>query len=231
METEVTLKEYAVVMIPLGARTKEHGPPLPLNNDWILAEFLAKWVAAQVPVAVMPTLQYGYCPSFLEFPGSVSLGFETFKELVKDVCSSMAGYGVRKFYVLNTGVSTAMALGPASEELREQGIEMKFTDILSSGAKAEEGVSEQEGGTHADEMETSMMLYIKPEIVDMSKAVKDYDPSGSRGLTRDPDNIGPKYSPTGVSGDPTLATVEKGMIAVEARVRFIVEELRALIDS
>ncbi|MEE8355609.1 MAG: creatininase family protein [Candidatus Bathyarchaeia archaeon] len=231
VEAEEALHEYEVVMIPLGARAKEHGPHLPLNNDWVMAEYLAKRVAAEVPVAVMPTLQYGYYPSFLEYPGSVSLSFETFKELVKDVCVSLAGYGVRKFYVLNTGVSTARALGPASEELRDRGIEMRFTDILASGARVEEGVSEQEGGTHADEMETSMMLYIKPGIVDMSKAVKDYDPTGGRGLTRDPDKIGPKYSPTGISGDPTLATVEKGRVAVEARVRFIVEELRSLIDS
>jgi len=227
MEAERVLEEYEVVMIPLGARTKEHGPHLPLNNDWVMAEYLAKRVAAVVPVAVMPSLQYGYYPSFLEYPGSVSLGFETFKEFVKDVCVSMAGYGVRKFYVLNTGVSTARALEPASEELREQGIEMRFTDILASGARAEEGVSEQEGGTHADEMETSMMLYINPEMVDMSKAVKDYDPTGGLGLTRDPEKTGSKYSPTGIYGDPTLATGEQGMIAVEARVRFIVEELRA----
>ena len=231
MEAERVLEEYEVVMIPLGARTKEHGPHLPLNNDWVMAEYLAKRVAAEVPVAVMPTLQYGYYPSFLEYPGSVSLGLGTFKELVKDVCVSLAGYGVRKFYVLNTGVSTARALGPASEELREQGIEMRFTDILASGARAEEGVSEQEGGTHADEMETSMMLYINPEMVDMSKAVKDYDPKGGQGLTRDPENIGSKYSPTGIFGDPTLATVEKGRIAVEARVRFIADELRAFIGE
>jgi creatinine amidohydrolase len=231
VEAERVLEEYEVVMIPLGARTKEHGPHLPLNNDWVMAEYLAKRVAAEVPVAVMPTLQYGYYPSFLEYPGSVSLGFETFKELVKDICVSLAGYGVRKFYVLNTGISTARALGPASEELREQGIEMRFTDILVSGARAEEGVSEQEGGTHADERETSMMLYINPEMVDMSKAVKDYDPTGGLGLTRDPEKTGSKYSPTGIYGDPTLATVEKGMIAVEGRVRFIVEELRAFIDS
>ena len=231
LEAENALREYEVVMIPLGARTKEHGPHLPLNNDWIMAEYLAKRVAAEVPVAVMPTLQYGYYPSFLEYPGSVSLGFETFKELVKDVCVSMAGYGVRKFYVLNTGVSTARALGPASEELREQEIKMRFTDILASGARAEKGVSEQEGGTHADEMETSMMLYIDPDVVDMSKAVKDYDSTGGRGLTRDPENVGPKYSPTGVFGDPTLATVEKGRVAVEARVRHIVDELKAFIEE
>jgi creatinine amidohydrolase len=186
MAAEEALQAYEVVMIPLGARTKEHGLHLPLNNDWIMAEYLARRVAAEVPVAVMPTLQYGYYPSFLEYPGSVSLSFETFKELVKDVCVSIAGYSIRKFYVLNTGVSTARALKLASEELREQDIEMRFTDILASGARAEEGISEQEGGTHADEMETSMMLYIDPNVVDMPKAVKDYNPTGGRGLTRDP---------------------------------------------
>ena len=65
----------------------------------------------------------------------------------------------------------------------------------------------------------------------MSKAVKDYDPTGGRGLTRDPKNVGPKYSPSGVFGDPTLATVEKGRVAVEARVRHIVGELRAFIEE
>jgi creatinine amidohydrolase len=227
METEEALQEYEVVMIPLGARAKEHGPHLPLNNDWIMAEYLAKRVAAEVPVAVMPTLQYGYYPSFLEYPGSVSISLETFKDVVKDLCVSLAGYGVRKFYVLNTGVSTIRGLEPAAVELRELGIEMRYTDILASGVRAEEGVSKQEGGTHADEMETSMMLYIEPGIVDMSKAVKDYDPRGGRGLTRDPENLEAKYSPTGIYGDPTLATVEKGRIAVESRVGFIVEELRA----
>jgi len=230
VEAERVLREYDVVMIPLGARTKEHGPHLPLNNDWIMAEYLAERVAVEVSVVVMPTIQYGYYPSFLEYPGSVSLGLETFKELVKDICVSMSGYGVRKFYVLNTGVSTVQGLRLAAEELREMGIEMRYTDILEAGRDAEEGISEQEGGTHADEMETSMMLYIRPEVVDMTKAVKDYHPLGGRGLTRDPENKDAGvYSASGVYGDATLATLEKGRIAVEARVRHIIEELQDLI--
>jgi creatinine amidohydrolase len=230
VEAEDALREFEVVMIPLGARTKEHGPHLPLNNDWIMAEYLAERVAAEVPVVVMPSLQYGYYPSFLEYTGSVSLGLETFKEVVKDVCASMSGYGVRKFYVLNTGVSTVRGLRPAAEELREMGIEMRYTDILESGRGVEEGLIEQEGGTHADEIETSMMLYIRPEIVDMAKAVKDYNPLGGRGLTRDPDNKDAGvYSASGVYGDATLATLEKGRLAVEARVRYIIDELREFI--
>jgi creatinine amidohydrolase len=141
----------------------------------------------------------------------------------------VAGYGIKKFYILNTGVSTVMGLKPASSELREEGINMIFTNILKSGSRVEEGIMEQEGGTHADEMETSMMLYMSPEVVDMSKATKDYDPTEGRGLTRDPNKKDAKYSPTGIFGDPTLATVDKGRIAVEGRIRFIVDELKAFL--
>ena len=230
IEAEKALKDCKVVMIPLGARTKEHGPHLPLNNDWIMAEYLAERVAAEVPVMMMPTLQYGYYPSFLEYPGSVSIGLETFKELVKDICVSMSGYGVKKFYVLNTGVSTVLGLRPAADELRELGIEMRYTDILESGRGVEEGLMEQEGGTHADESETSMMLYINPEMVDMSKAVKDYHPLKGQGLTRDSGNRDAGvFSVSGVFGDATLATLEKGRSAVEARIRYIVDELRGFI--
>jgi creatinine amidohydrolase len=119
----------------------------------------------------------------------------------------------------------------AAEELNNLGIKLRYTDILESGARVEEGVSEQESGTHADEMETSMMLYIKPEIVDMSKAVKDFDSTGGQGLTRDPKKTRAKYSPTGIFGDPTLATIEKGRLAVEARVHYIIEELKRFIEE
>jgi creatinine amidohydrolase len=229
VEAEAVFGRFSVVLIPLGARVKEHGPHLPLNNDWLMAEYLAVRVAEEVPVVVLPTLQYGYYPSFLEYPGSVSVDWVTFKNFVKDVCRSVRGYGVNKFYVLNTGISTLKGLAPAAEELLEEGIIMRYTDIVKAESGVE-GVLEQEGGTHADEGETSMMLYIKPEIVDMSKAVKDFHPLGGRGLTRDPDNTDAGvYSETGVYGDPTLATSEKGRILTENLIEAIKREILELI--
>jgi creatinine amidohydrolase len=227
VEAEKILNKDTVLLIPLGARTKEHGPHLPLNTDWIMAEYLAERVSKEVEVILMPTIQYGYYPSFLEYPGSVSIKLETFKELIKDICISMNGYGVEKIYILNTGVSTIEGLKNASEELAKRGILLKYTNILESGRLVEDKISEQEGGTHADEMETSMMLYIEPRIVDMSKAEKDYNPRKGRGLTRDPNKEGVgAYSPSGIFGDATLASREKGMKAVEARVSYIIKELQ-----
>ena len=228
VEAEKILKDYDVALIALGARTKEHGPHLTLKNDFILAEYLMERVAAEVPVVVLPTLQYGFYPSFLEYPGSISVGAETFKNVVMDICRSMRGYGMKKFYVLNTGVSTIGPLAEAAKELVPLGITLRSLNILEVDKQLPAGLLKQEGGTHADESETSMMLYIAPETVDMSKAVKDFDPRpGRRGLTRNPEGAG-TFSPSGVYGDPTLATKEKGKIIVEATVREIVRQVRDL---
>lgn len=230
LEAEKVLKTYEVVLIALGARTKEHGPHLPLKNDFLMAEYLKDRVMSEVPVAVLPTLQYGYYPAFLEYPGSVSLRAETFTNVVTDICLSMFGYGIRKFYILNTGVSTLRPLQSAAEELKKKGAILRYFNILEADQKIPPGYLKQEGGTHADEGETSMMLYISPGTVDMSKAVKDYDARPDRiGLTRNPEGTG-HYSPTGIWGDPTLATREKGEILVETTVKEIIKEVRGLID-
>lgn len=230
VEAEKILKNYDVVLIGLGARAKEHGPHLLLKNDYVLAEYLKERVAREIPVVILPTLEYGYYPSFLEYPGSVSIGQETFKNMVMDICKSMNGYGMRKFYVLNTGVSTLVPLRAASEELSKLGIVLRYLNVLDIDSKLPRGFLSQEGGTHADEGETSEMLYVAPEMVKMSKAVKDYDPRpGRKGLTRDPKGKG-VYSPTGIWGDPTLATKEKGRIIVEMTVKEIIGQIKQLMD-
>jgi len=230
VQAEEALGTYGVVLIALGARTKEHGLHLPLKTDHILAEYLKDRVAEEVPVAVLPTIPYGYYPSFLEYPGSVSLQAATFKDLVKDICRSINGYGIRKFYVLNTGISTLKPLAEAAEELERAGIILRFLDLTDVDKTLPGDLLKQEGGSHADEAETSMMLYIAPQTVDMTKAVKDFDSRpGRKGLTRDPKGTG-TYSKTGIWGDPTLATREKGRIIVEAAVRVIVSQIRDLIE-
>jgi len=229
MDAEKALKEYEVVLIALGARTKEHGPHLLLKNDYVMAEYLKERVIEEVRVIVLPTLQYGYYPAFLEYPGSISIQSETFKNILVDICQSMNGYGMKKFYVLNTGVSTLSPLALAKKELDKKGIILEYLNILEVDEKLPLGLMKQEGGTHADEGETSMMLYIAPETVDMSRAVKDYDSRPNRrGLTRDPAGE-EHYSPTGIWGDPTLATREKGRIIVENTVSAIIKQVRELI--
>ena len=227
VEAERALRPETVVVVPLGAASKEHGPHLKLKNDLILANDLKERVRQRADVVIAPTIPYSFYPAFVEYPGSTSLTLETSRDTVVEICRGLARFGPKRFYVLNTGVSTNRALAPAVEILTAEGILMRYTDLLKVMEPAEKSVSRQEGGTHADEIETSMILYMSPADVDMAKAVKDYHP-GEGGLTRDKDAKGRTYSPSGVYGDATLATREKGRIVTEALVEAILEDIESL---
>jgi creatinine amidohydrolase len=222
------LSDTTIVVIPLGAAAKEHGPHLLLKNDFLIAEYLKNRIASVESAVLYPTINYHYYPSFLEYPGSTSLHLETASNLIVEICQVIARHGPKKFYILNTGVSTLVPLKIASEELAQQGLILAYTDILNIAKDAEEKIRQQSEGTHADELETSMMLYMAPATVDMSKAAKDIPVNRIRGpLTPNPSGQG-NYSPTGIYGDATLATVQKGEIIVEAMVNGILTEINQL---
>ena len=227
IEAEKVLRPETVVVIPLGAASKEHGPHLKLKNDLILANDLKERVRRRADVVIAPTIPYSFYPAFVEYPGSTSLTLETARDTVVEICRGLSRFGPKRFYVLNTGVSTVRALAPAVEMLAADGIVMRYTDILKALGPTEKAIAKQEGGTHADEIETSMILYMSPGDVDMGKAVKDYHP-GTGSLTRDQKAEGKTYSPTGVFGDATLATKEKGRIVTEAVVDAILGEIEDL---
>ena len=229
-EAEAEFKKNTVAVLPIGARTKEHGYHLPLKNDFLIAEYLAKRITEKCDVITLPTVPYGFYPAFVEYPGSVNIRKEVFRDTLCDICRSVAAHGLKKIYALNTGISTNVPLKMAKEELTAQGIGFDYTDlkVIRTGV---DKLLKQEAGTHADELETSMMLYIAPEIVRMNLAQRDIHPDkGPGGLTRNPNATSGVYSPTGTWGDPTLATLEKGKVYIEALLNEIeaaIERLRA----
>ncbi len=223
-EAEKILTPDTVIVIALGAESKEHGRHLQLNNDFLMAEYLKKRVLDAAPqnTVVAPTINYNFYPAFLEYPGSTSLTVDTARAMITDIIHSLVHYGPRRFYILNTGISTLRPLTQAATELANEGIVIRFTDLTKDDPV--EKKLRQSGGTHADEIETSMMLYIAPESVRMKKAVRDLNPNQPGGLTRDPKGKG-TYSPTGAWGDPTLATREKGQAVTESLVSTILKDI------
>jgi len=226
-EAERVLTPETVVVIPLGAESKEHGRHLQLNNDFLMAEYFKQRVlaASGQKVVVAPTINYSFYPAFLEYPGSASLSFETARAMFTDVIHSLAHYGPRRFYILNTGISTLRPLAQAAADVAKEGIVLRYTDLTKENPV--EKKLRQSGGSHADEIETSMMLYIAPESVRMNKAARDLNPTQPGPLTRDAHGKG-TYSPTGAWGDPTLATREKGRAVVESIVANILKEIEDL---
>jgi creatinine amidohydrolase len=224
-EAQAAFELSKTVVLPVGAACKEHGPHLPLNTDFLIAEYLARRIAEFCPVVIAPTVSYGYYPAFLEYPGSASISARTFCDLIVDICRSFAGQGVRQFFILNTGISTLGPLTEAQTILSSESIVMRFTDLHQLSAAVRREVEQQPYGTHADEIETSIMLYCCPEVVKLDLARSELASDAPGGLTRNADGPG-IFSPSGSWGDPTVATVEKGRVVTEAIVAGIIEQLR-----
>ena len=227
-EAEAALTPASVVVIPLGAAALEGGPQLRLDNDERLARYLAQRVRAAADVVIAPPLSYHFYSAFAEYPGTASLSQNTARDMTADVVRSLSKHGPRRFYVLNTGTTTLGPLKSAADALADQGILLGYTDMRYRLVNAR--VARQQGGTrgtpHADEMETSMMLFVDPARVDMRKAVREYG-TGAGALTKVKDGPG-IYSASGVNGDPTLATRDKGQGFVEALVTAALDDIEAI---
>jgi len=224
IEAEQIFATDPVVIIPLGAAAKEHGPHLPLNNDAIIAGWLADQIMQQLPVVVAPLVNVSYYPAFTEYPGSISLRLETARDLFVDICSSLARFGLSRFYVLNTGLSTLRPLAEVGPALAAS-IDFDYLNLESALQSLPPDLLQQQYGSHADEHETSLMLHIAPQIVDMSRAVDD-GAEGVGRLSRSPGQG--TWSPLGVFGQPTLASAEKGRVIAAALLSHCLDQVGIL---
>lgn len=224
-EAEQALGATTIVVIPLGAASKEHGLHLQLRNDFLLAEYFKEQVLQKADVVIAPTINYSYYPAFIEYPGSITLSAETTSKMICEICRSLAAFGPVKFYVLNTGISTLNPLKSAAQDLAAENIQLAYTDLhLALDLPLIAELTEQEGGSHADEIETSMMLQIAPETVNMKLAGKDFQKHATGRLSRDAQaNL--SYSASGVWGDATLASKDKGEKIVKCLVEYILADI------
>jgi creatinine amidohydrolase len=132
---------------------------------------------------VLIHINYGFYPAFVDYQGSTTLRFSVSREMITDVCRSFARFGVKRFYIINIGISTKAPLEQAANLLKAEGVILRYTDLDKTAESVVKEVRKQEKGTHADEIETSIMLYIAPQAVNMKKAVKDYGVvKGDRGF-------------------------------------------------
>lgn len=222
-EAESALTDSSVVVIPLGVAAVQHGPHLKLNNNERLARYLASRVQAAASVVIAPTLTYHFYPSFLEYPGSTTLSEHTARDMTVDIVRSLSKSGPRRFYVLNTGRPTVTPLSAAAKTLANDGILLGYTDAAYRLRDVVALRQSQIAAAHADEVATSMMLFVDPSAVDMKNAVREYA-SGTGALTRKKDTPG-VFSESGVLGDATVATREKGQRLVDALLGGALEDI------
>jgi creatinine amidohydrolase len=220
----------AVAILPIGAAAKQHGFHLPLDTDRIQAEWFAGRLAEKIDALVWPTLTYGHYPAFTEYAGSSSLSISTFEALVREIAGQILGGGCHKLLVLNTGISTLAPVDRALARLESARIRHLWIHEGPRYPRVARQLAEQSHGSHADELETSLMLALAPHLVDMTRAeaspALNQETPGA--LTpSDPDS--PNYSRSGSYGDPTRATAAKGEALLAAMLEDLHEQATAFI--
>ncbi|MDP1751297.1 MAG: creatininase family protein [Reyranella sp.] len=204
-EAKARFDAGAVVVVPVGAASKAHGPHLPLKTDALTARALAQKLIERLPVVVAPVVGFGFYPAFTEFAGSQHLTADTFKALMRELIGNLRGHGVRRIAILNTGVSTEKPLDEVAGELGDVAV----LHMRLSGAGADTLFDNLEGG-HADERETSVMLALEPRSVRMDRLAPEGD-----------------FKTTAATGDGSRASAFKGERLIEARVEDMAAALAA----
>lgn len=204
------LQRHPYAILPLGA-TEQHGPHLPQNTDTVIAEALAVRVAEQSVGLVLPSFPIGYSWVWRDYPGSLSLSFDTLRAVVHDTAQSLRRNGCRALMLLTAHGANPQPLKYTIRELADD-MDMKLLNVfypdLPSIIADASSPSWKPMNFHAEEFETSLMLYLRPDLVRMDRAVREYPPHN---MAYDMSNLPMgALSVSGVFGDPTLATVDKG---------------------
>ncbi len=219
----------APALLAVGAACKQHGPHLPMHSDWLQAEWLARALVERTPVVCWPTLGYGHYPAFTDYPGSISLSAGTFTALVAEILTGIRGAGAGRCLVLNTGISTIVPLQRVIELAAPDFAALDLANVYAGPAyrREEAALAEQARGGHADELETSILLAVAPEQVVMGLA-PDWSGGGLRGAFSRGDPQSPGYSPSGVYGNPRLASAAKGRLLLAAMLEDLLAALKRL---
>ena len=223
-DAERRVRDAPLVIVPFGAGAKEHGPHLPMNADAKVLEYLVRLAVDSLPVIAAPPILHGWFPAFRAFPGTEVADPDVFRSYVFEVARSLVQQGARRIVFLNTGIAaaTGLPLSIVAREIRTATgtptLVVSWDDLETPEYRA---LQQQRAGGHADEIETSISLYLQPQLVRMDRAVTDYgtapmkDYPGYQPGQFSRDSTDPAYSRTGLLGDPTLATAEKGRRALE----------------
>jgi creatinine amidohydrolase len=233
-----------VVVLPLGS-LEQHGHHLPLLTDTINCAEIARRAEGALGDAALflPTLWVGASDHHLRFPGTVSVHNATYTRLLEEILESLIGGGFRRIVLLNGHGGNA---GPGSEAMYQ--VQMRHREdrdlwlvlatwfVLAAPQIAEMAGLEQKAVTHACELETSMILHLRPELVRIDEARGAHTPFPSRFYSRDsghPSRVTVRrpfehLSATGALGHPETATASKGEALFAVAVEQVVACVREI---
>jgi creatinine amidohydrolase len=224
----------AVIVIPTGS-LEQHGPHLPLFTDSLLVTAVAEAVERTLPKRMLlaPTLWLGASGHHLRFPGTLSLEFESYIGAIESIVESFSLHGFHRYYVLNGHGGNREPNGIAIRKLKAKHLESTFGHAgyfdFAKEAIADVLTGPLKEMRHACEAETSMMLYLHPELV-RNEMLRD------DGLISTPPLVGvvhhfDEITEQGSYGYATLATAEKGKMIFDAAVKGVAQEIETVANG
>jgi creatinine amidohydrolase len=244
-EVAALSEQDRVCVIPV-ATLEDHGHHLPIDADLRIVDEICRRAAEEIPddVVLLPAIPHGYSPHHMDFPGPITIRWETFTRYLVDVGTSLAGHGFRRILYLNGHGSNQNLVDMAARLVMVErpqtvaGSAFYLSSPEALGAIDEVRESDRGGMAHACELETSIYLAIEPDAVDMDRAVDESSyPEGQHAWLDWTDGslkIMPwwsSFSRTGVQGRPTLATAEKGKALLDAAVTECVAYVREILGK
>jgi creatinine amidohydrolase len=241
-EIKQAVAQERVAVLPVGT-IEQHGPHLPLLTDVITAtEISRRAVESMAEEAVLlPSVCYAFNEHHLDFPGTIAVDGDTFIKYVSDIGKSLAHHGFRKILLVNGHGSNVPFLDIAARNITNHTPSIcamvPWWNLVPRELLKQIRESAFPGGmAHGCELETSLLLYMRPDLVAMEHAAPDFPVQRSEYFYWDLERPSPvffqeffsRYSKTGTLGDPTKATVEKGRLVTEACVTRLCEVIREL---
>jgi len=217
------LEKTRTVIIPFGS-IEEHGPHLPLGADTIHVYEVCKEAAKHLSVFVAPPLYYGVCRSTRYHPGTVSIRPSTLRKITADLVSDLYRQGLRHFLIISGHASVLhiSCLVEVGETFLQKYPDCRLAvlSLLDLGMPVWQEVITAKGDCHAGEVETSIMLHLRPHLVGEARPCE-WPRFPEHLLVRDK----LPYWPGGVWGDASHASEGKGRklfdLSVTALVRLI----------
>lgn len=231
-------REQIIAVLPVGA-TEQHGPHLPLSVDAAIANGIVEATIEKLPASskalFLPTQAIGKSNEHSRFPGTLTFSAQTLISMWCEIGDCVAASGVKKLVLLNSHGGQISTMDIVARELRIRHCMMVFS-VNWFGQGMPEGVysdHEMHHGIHAGDMETSVMLELHPDLVDMGKAqnfrtltetfasdFKHISLSGAKPGWQIQD-----INPHGAAGDASAATAEKGRKTIDFAADRLVELL------
>ncbi len=230
-QAEARLKQVDVALLPVGS-IEQHGPHLPLDTDAFDADYLAREVArgcSEPRPLVLPLIPYGVSYHHDDFKGTLSISPEALSRLVFEVGMSAARNGVTKLVIVNGHGGNSPALQFAAQMINRDAQIFTCVDTGESSDSEINALTETPNDVHAGEIETSTTLAVRPDLVDLAKAKRMVPRFSNRYLEFTSSHSVSWYARTsrlsasGIMGDPTKASREKGERMWAIMVKNLVE--------